>query len=278
MKLRNISGLVLLYCSMLIASPQTFEANINPKELNSISDGMKYSLAPVLGRFQLLTGVEDCPSKDFKTMQTDVGLDFLVKYVANVMILAGLYEDSNRPEYFRRLVQLIKDKKCATTVCKAAASEYEAAIKVMAGKEWQDTIKRAVANTEKDLIASGISKSKVREFVFKLASKYPRCLASVSSPMMEQLNVELSKSRGCYLYLQIEKKMPLDLENFKWESVPIDKKSPTRNEHVDAWGEQYGIEVEGGRFQMLSSGPDRQFKTADDLDIEKTVQNNACPN
>jgi hypothetical protein len=45
----------------------------------------------------------------------------------------------------------------------------------------------------------------------------------------------------------------------------LDRRYPLEESRVDAWGTRYRLEVFSSRFEVLSAGPDRSFRTDDDL-------------
>jgi hypothetical protein len=45
----------------------------------------------------------------------------------------------------------------------------------------------------------------------------------------------------------------------------MDRRYPQEESRLDAWGTRYRLEVFSSRYQVVSAGPDRSFRTDDDL-------------
>jgi hypothetical protein len=206
----------------------------------------------------------NCSKQDYQKLVGERGLAWLGSYGIMSALLAGLYEDRRRPEYFERLILYASSSACKDELCAPISKAYQFLLEKV--QDNRQTFEDAIGRYEKDL-ERAFPDAEVDRQVEQLARTYPGCLGGLSASFSESLALDVTRARGLFLlseYKRLGVMSPQQVDQAQLNLIPGDH---IKGEKTDAWGSDFEVDVKNDTMIIRSPGPDTTFDTNDDIVI-----------
>ena len=247
----------------LMSEVAAFEDSLGSLVRGEIAEGLKGARADVSG-FTFF-GTTKCSKDTYSDIKKTLPVNDLLRYGAEISILAGLQEDKLRPEYYARVVKFIDDGRCKSDSCDVLMKIYQH-FRSQSLKS-QEMINVQARKASDSLLPLWGNAEAVESNVSKLARTWPSCLGQINAGLFDYIRDDTTQLRAQYLLSEYRRLGATNSEALKQIKPVLTEGDMVKGYHVDGWDGEFAFRFEGDRLIAISGGPDTVIDSEDDIKI-----------